>query len=167
MAEIYALKDPTTLEVRYIGKANDSIKRFRKHISDAKRRSYPVYRWINKLMSKGMVPVLEVLLITNDWVADEVTMIKEYKDKGCKLLNIALGGNMPYCSPEQREINGRNIVKNIKNKRLWMLKKEFGQYLSRMKSTGNVSQYNYFIDKIKSVSKQTNAFDCFLHLERI
>jgi hypothetical protein len=50
------LRDPATNEVRYIGKANDSMKRLKTHIRDSRRRNTPVYSWIKKLASKGLVP---------------------------------------------------------------------------------------------------------------
>src|SRR5690606_10935634 len=121
MAEIYALIDPVTDEVRYIGKANDSVMRLKSHIRDAKRRDYPVYRWINKLIGNGLMPIVKVLAITDNWQEEEKRIIKHHKEIGCKLLNVAEGGDQPYCSIEQRKKNGANIVNNIKNKRLWKL----------------------------------------------
>jgi len=43
---IYALTDPSTGEVRYIGKANDPSARLKSHLMDSRRRNTPVYRWI-------------------------------------------------------------------------------------------------------------------------
>lgn len=54
--DIYALCDPDTGDVRYIGKANCAQLRLKSHLRDARIRKTPVYCWINELLAKGLCP---------------------------------------------------------------------------------------------------------------
>ncbi len=111
VCEIYALKDPENGEIRYIGKANDSEKRLRSHLRDAKRRTTPVYCWIQKLAKDGKIPKLEVLLICQKeaWPEYERILIAEYRAGGFRLLNVADGGDEPAITTEQRRENAKKI----------------------------------------------------------
>lgn len=111
IVEIYALTCPDTGSVRYVGKANNHIKRFKSHISDSRRRDTPVYRWIRKLSSQGKLPGVVLLCHTWEWRETERTIIAQYKSSGFKLLNVADGGDEPYCSKETRAENGRRNAK--------------------------------------------------------
>lgn len=128
MAEIYALHCPITNEVRYIGKSNNSAKRFEQHLRE-KRRKYPLYCWINSLQAKGLSPYYSILLTTDNWEFEERRLITEYRQSGVKLLNIADGGEEPKCSKETRQANGRKVSAAIQadpqRKRLHDLKKIF------------------------------------------
>lgn len=106
MPEIYALTDPTG-EIRYIGKANNSRARFKGHLRDAKRRKTPVYAWIRKLEKIGQRPGLTVLEICDDWQSAEQRLIADHRAAGARLLNVADGGDEPFCSCEQRRTLGR------------------------------------------------------------
>lgn len=108
-AEIYALCCPDSGEVRYIGKANDSAKRYVSHMKES-RRKYPVYYWRDSLLAKGKSPQLRVLAsCIGDWREVERHLIAQYKAGGARLLNIAEGGDEPYCSREQRSMNASKI----------------------------------------------------------
>lgn len=109
MAEIYALCHPTTREVRYIGKANDSAKRLKSHLRDMRTRDYPVYRWMRKLAASGLCPVVKVLETTENWREAEMRLIEQSRARGDRLLNVADGGDEPACSPETRSANGRAL----------------------------------------------------------
>lgn len=132
-AEIYALCCPDIGEVRYIGKANDSVKRLKGHLRDARRRRTPVYDWINSLHKRGAVPILRVLMVTEDWRTHEKALITQYRKDGARLLNVADGGDEPYCSPEQRAKNGRQTAAKLhsdpKTRRIWEIKKALGDML--------------------------------------
>ena len=108
-ATIYALVDPRDQSVRYIGKANDPAKRLASHMRDSTRRDTPVYRWIRKLAALGMSPTMEVIVTCSveDWPAMERRAIATLRAAGARLLNVAEGGDEPYCSPEVRKQNAR------------------------------------------------------------
>ena len=135
--EIYTLSHPVTNEVRYIGKANDSKKRLSSHLRDSKRRNTPVYCWMRKLTSDGLIPLINVIKVTDseNWKSAEIRLISEYKSKGFNLLNVAIGGDEPYCSYEVRANNGRETAKAIHSdelrKKFWKLKLELGMYFKK------------------------------------
>jgi hypothetical protein len=137
IAEIYALCCPRTGEVKYIGKARDSHKRLATHMRDAYRRPTPVYQWICELGATGSRPVLRVLCQTRDWQAEERRLIAAYAESG-RLLNVAAGGNAPFCSKEVRAANGRAVAAAIhsdpQRKRIWALKRGLAQLIA----TGHV-----------------------------
>ena len=61
-ATIYALVDPNTSQVRYVGQTSQTAaQRFRHHLSVAKagKNAHPVYPWIRSLSPRG--PVLVIL----------------------------------------------------------------------------------------------------------
>lgn len=134
-AYIYSLIDPVTNETRYIGKANDPQKRLKGHIADAARRDYPVYRWIRKLISSGKCPVLNVLEYAEDWKEAEKRLIKASIEKGDKLLNVAEGGDQPFCSYEVRALNGKKNAQKIhsseRSKRIWELKRNVASAIKK------------------------------------
>jgi len=130
VSEIYALLEPDTGAIRYIGKARDSMQRFYRHMKDRNRRDYPVYRWINKLVSKGKSPDMIVLETSDNWPEAERRLIELSRAKGCRLLNVAEGGNEPYCSNEQRAANGRRLVAELKASPEMTRIREMKRYLS-------------------------------------
>lgn len=59
---IYALSDPRTNEVRYVGKANNPKSRYSRHVCAAKEKtSCHRLAWINGLHKVAMLPVLSIL----------------------------------------------------------------------------------------------------------
>jgi hypothetical protein len=94
---IYALCDPITFEVRYVGKANNPYKRFyghRGHLMD-KKQNHKVY-WIALLRRKGLKPIMQILeqCDKNAWQERERSWISFYKNV-CKndLTNGTEGGD--------------------------------------------------------------------------
>ena len=90
---IYALKDPATGEIRYVGKANDLEARLRSHRwekRNPKLRTRKVH-WLRTLTADPIVEVLEVCP-REIWAGRERHWIKKYRDEGARLTNIADGG---------------------------------------------------------------------------
>jgi hypothetical protein len=56
---IYALCDPRTLEVRYVGKADNPYKRYCRHLID-KENTHKV-TWIQSLLKEGLLPIRQIL----------------------------------------------------------------------------------------------------------
>ncbi len=152
--EIYSLLCPFTLEVKYIGKANNSIKRLKSHIRDSRTRSTPVYEWIKNLSKLNKTPIMNVLCLTNieEWSSIEKSLISDYKSFGCNLLNVAVGGKEPFCSKEQRAINGKNNAKKIhldpKSKRMWQLKHVLAINLSYLEKIGRIEKVLQIKEKL-------------------
>jgi hypothetical protein len=129
LAEIYALTDPDG-SIRYIGKANVAADRLKGHMRDARRRPTPVYAWIRKLADGGKAPGLLVLEVADDWREAERRLIALHRAAGARLLNVAEGGDEPFCPVHVRAANGRaNAAK--RSKRKWRLMREMGDMLRR------------------------------------
>jgi hypothetical protein len=89
---IYALIDPRTMEIRYIGKTNNPKERMRAHLSphifmrtiNAKRM------WIEELLAYRVRPIMQVLCTCKPEESEiyEYRYYKLFKDS-CDLLNSA------------------------------------------------------------------------------
>lgn len=93
---IYGLIDPTTNELRYIGKSINPIVRLRKHISEKDKGDTYKNRWLRKLINNKIKPELIILdELSNDWQYWESFYILYFKSLGCKLTNATSGGDAP------------------------------------------------------------------------
>lgn len=159
---IYGLYDPRDGSLRYIGKANDPIVRMKGHIRDAQRRKTPVYSWISKLISDGLCPEMRVICVcpSGDWQAREKEEIASARERGERLLNLADGGDEPYCPAEVRAKNGRKVAKmrvaTDYKSRVYVLKREMGRLLKE----GSVSEKNK--QKLRlAAQKAPHLFGCY------
>lgn len=136
MTDIYALIDPISNEVRYIGKANDAQKRFKSHLSET-RRNTPVYCWIKSLRERALVPKLQIIAVCAeaDWKEMERKAIASARESNARLLNVAEGGDEPFCPHEVRVANGKKAalsrVRSPENARIYRLKRDIGNLLKR------------------------------------
>ena len=125
-ASIYGLYDKSGV-LRYIGKAKDPVARLKSHMRDSRRRKTPLYDWINK----HGVPEMRVLEADcKDWREAERRLIADAKANGERLLNLAQGGDEPYCPRRVRQGNGQRVAAAIHSnpdaKRIWDLKRKVG-----------------------------------------
>ena len=92
---IYALKDPRTNKIRYIGKANEPEKRYQNHINKCRDKNTHKRNWINNLRQEKLKPVLEILeeVQIDKWKDYEKMYIKKYINEGCDLMNYTEGGD--------------------------------------------------------------------------
>lgn len=90
---IYALLDPRTNEIRYIGKTTTPHKRLREHLYARDPRMH-VCRWVKSLLRINVVPIMRILeIITNgQWEEREIFWIKWGRENGLRLTNITGGG---------------------------------------------------------------------------
>lgn len=88
---IYALKDPRTGLVCYIGQTNNPKLRLSQHLKDFNPLycENPKRVWIKELWELGLKPVMVILEEVNSGQADEVEIktIKKYFDAGFQLFN--------------------------------------------------------------------------------
>jgi hypothetical protein len=110
--EIYGLHHPETGELRYIGKANNAARRLSGHLRDQRRRNTPLYCWIRKLTEQNLCPEVQVLLVCEPdaWERYERALIAQQRAHGARLLNLADGGDQPYCPPEARARHAQKMV---------------------------------------------------------
>lgn len=108
MASIYALVDPDTGELRYIGKANDPAKRLKGHMRESRRLMRPVNQWVRSMC--GAVEMVVLREDCEDWEGVERQLIADARKAGYPLLNVADGGAMPFTTLEQCKANGRKTA---------------------------------------------------------
>lgn len=99
---IYGLIDPTTKELRYIGKSTSGIKRPNSTITRVIKgtecrpgKSTLKVNWIKKLLKLGLRPEIEILEVhtkAEDLPEAEIFWIAYYKFIGCRLTNMTKGG---------------------------------------------------------------------------
>lgn len=160
--EIYTLSCPITGEVRYVGKANNSKKRFKSHLFDSTRRHTPVYLWIRELHAKSLQPVMAIIETTDveNWKQREKYHISKFREDN-NLLNVAAGGNEPFCSLATRAQNGRKVAKaiheDIRSKKLWSIKRQIKGDLHFFKKRGLTEAYNRIAQKCNSLSSRFPA----------
>lgn len=92
---IYALKEPDTGEIRYIGKADNPQNRLFGHLAD-KSRSHRT-NWLRSLRESGQKPALEILdeVPVDLHESAEMGYIFLYNSQGCRLVNGTPGGEGP------------------------------------------------------------------------
>jgi len=91
---VYALCEPNSSKVRYVGKTSNLKGRFKRHLETKDERSH-LYRWVKKLQKSGKNPEIKVLQeCFSDAAAyeAEIYWISEYLSKGEKLCNKTKGG---------------------------------------------------------------------------
>jgi len=98
-SKLYVLKDPETLEIRYVGITIRTLqKRLSGHICDAKCRpelNYHKINWIKSILKKGLKPIIELVLEYDSLdLAKQAEMdyIAKYKQE-YKLTNCTIGGD--------------------------------------------------------------------------
>jgi len=148
---IYALTCPITEKVRYIGKANNVEDRYKSHYRDCRRKDTPVYRWMRKNLKNGYKVGVKTIMKTDSlkWMDDEKKVILEFANHN--LLNVALGGDEPFCSLETRKSNGRKVSQLIQGdegrKKMWKLKQSIGYALKDLKEK-NPEKHNFYLSEL-------------------
>lgn len=103
---IYALCEPDTRKVRYIGKANNPLKRLGLHLSVSAKLDTHLGHWLSKLRESGTKPILSVLREVPEeiWQEEEIGYIRQARELGMNLVNGnggGIGGHAP--TPATRE----------------------------------------------------------------
>lgn len=112
---IYALSDPTTNQIKYIGQSSRGMVRPRGHFYPSnynQRKTYKDY-WIKSLIAKGIMPVIDIIEEFNskeELNEAEKFWISYFRYIGCILTNTAEGGAGDYpvnknrvCSESRRK----------------------------------------------------------------
>lgn len=92
---IYILSDPRTKDIRYVGKSENAMERWRKHLMD--KSNLHKFNWVTSLKKLGLSPVLEIVEIIDEseWMESEIFWIGYFRFLGFRLTNIANGGTGP------------------------------------------------------------------------
>jgi len=94
MHTIYALCDPETHGVRYVGQTIQKVEdRFKRHLKD--RHHNHKTAWIKSLQSRGLAPELIIIEYADDscWQEREMYWIAYYRSIGVNLVNSTDGGD--------------------------------------------------------------------------
>ena len=99
---IYALLDPKTNEVRYVGKTTKEPKeRYNQHLTTSKKRKTYVNIWVNDLLNDGFKPIMKVLdsCVDCDWVELERKWTVKLYEENNKLCNLTYIGDKEDRNP--------------------------------------------------------------------
>jgi hypothetical protein len=136
---IYALMDPRTAKIRYIGKTNNLNRRYSQHLKGRDdQKMTPARAWIKSLVNQGLKPNMMLIdsCAEDQWHDLERHYIKRFRDEGHDILNMAEGGNQPYCPPEiRKEIGKRSAA--IRQKGIWYMLRFFGSAVKEAELSGN------------------------------
>lgn len=126
MIYIYALVDPFTKQVRYIGKSIRPKERLTNHCND--RSITWRTNWIQSVLARGKHPellILQTLDDTEDWQLAESEWIKKAREMNWPLTNCTDGGDGLVNPPE--EVRQKIITTWIGRKHSYETKKLIGQ----------------------------------------
>jgi len=92
---IYALKDPDTEEVRYVGKTKHPKIRLQQHVWEANRKQNRRACWVRSLLKNGKRPILEIVdeVPVAMWSPVEAAYVQFFSEAGAKLVNGTPGGD--------------------------------------------------------------------------
>ena len=111
---IYALIDPRTNEIRYVGKSNMPNIRYKAHIRNRKQNNTHKNNWINSVFNSNMVPILQILEECNisEWEQREKYHISIYPN----LTNLTSGGvGIPNYKFTRTQLKNKIVKINGKN----------------------------------------------------
>lgn len=97
---VYALRDPRTGIIRYVGRSVTPQQRYKMHINTARRgtgrrANKKLLEWINSLFDELLEPefvILEMCSSEEELNAREIVWIRRLRELGVPLLNIKVGG---------------------------------------------------------------------------
>ena len=124
-AKIYVLKDPITMQVRYVGNTIRALSdRLSRHVQDAsKGRDNPdKNEWILNLRAHGLRPIIEAVdeVPVCDAITCEGRWIKAYKMEHPDLFNIINAGkDLTPKNKELRENYSKLIKSEKRNEKSW------------------------------------------------
>lgn len=171
---IYALRCPESQEIRYVGKSVSPHKRLKSHISSAERLKYNHHtsRWIRKLLSSGMRPILEILEEVAEgkcWREVERRWIASAIENGWPITNSTLGGEgLDYIRDEDKKRCRSNLSASLKAyyatedgrdklERFMLAGRAESAVKKRLEGIYRSSKRPEFISKMKSVNSEINS----------
>lgn len=113
---IYALCEPGTRTVRYIGKSDDPKRRFRAHLRQSIMAKTHLGNWLRLLAESGTKPDMVVLreVLDDQWEVAEERYIRIALGCGMKLVNGTAGGDgIHNPGPETRAKLAANNVARV------------------------------------------------------
>jgi hypothetical protein len=138
MIDVYALIDPITGLVRYIGKSKNVDYRFHRHLYESRKNTRThKCAWIKGLLDKNLRPELLILdtIDEKDWVFWEIHYINLYKSWEFNLTNMIEGGGaIPTFKGDKNPSKREEVRRKISEGRKGMkFSEEHKKNLSRTK----------------------------------
>lgn len=142
---IYALIDPHTLQVRYVGWSFNVEKRVNDHITKSRKEHTHKANWLNQLANDGLRPFVQILESgIDDWVSAERKWIEHFRSQNAPLTNLTSGGEGTLgCFPSEETRQKQSQAKRGKK-----LPPEHGRKIGERLRGKKRSQST--IDKIRS-----------------
>jgi group I intron endonuclease len=112
---IYALIDPTTNEMHYIGKSKHPKRRLTDHMSLSQPQNEALIGWLRTLKESGLRPTLQILeeVPSDQWQDRECYWIAYYREHNAPLTNIDAGGlHSPLSSSTKAKLRDANLGKD-------------------------------------------------------
>jgi hypothetical protein len=168
---IYALVDPRTDRICYVGKSKHPQVRYKEHLRLYGKRSTPTKSWIKSLYALRLFPKLVIIesCAEDRWEAQERHWIAKYREQEGGILNLADGGATPYCPPSLRKELGRATAKR-RQFGIWSLLKQFGTFIRDAEKSGKshkVEKYKNAVAIIRNskgeLRERINAFGVMLY----
>lgn len=164
---IYALKDPNTQLIRYIGKSNNPKFRYNNHIQHSKknRGCRHVVNWICSLLDQGLKPILEIIeeCDKSNWAVREIYWIAYYRAQG-NLTNFSNGGEDSNGLSGELIGNSKLTLLDVKEIRELLLKGYNTPYIAKQ---FNVSKLTINDIKLGKTWKELGDFKIEGRLRRI
>jgi hypothetical protein len=113
-AYVYTLSDPTTGEVRYVGKTTNLQKRWVRHIRRPTRDKKG--GWVSSIIAQGLTPTIEVLEEIpqgEDWRDVEKFWIGYLRFLGCRLTNLHAGGEGGFTGSHTPETKSKMRIAKL------------------------------------------------------
>lgn len=113
---IYSLSDPTTNQIRYVGKTvRKLLYRLKEHINFSKKGKTHVSCWIKGLLKQNKLPIIECLDIVkeSEWMFWEEYWIGQINSWGFNLTNISKGGNSDTYLIIQKNTRIKKVIRKI------------------------------------------------------
>lgn len=164
-SSIYALACVKTGEIRYIGKADNPEQRLKTHMKDSLRRDTPLYRWIKK---HGEPELIIVQRDCEDWRVAEREEISRLRAKGFQMLNVADGGDQPFCPTSVRQRNGKASAQK-RSKVLWNAYRHMGlasKWLTKHNRHETARKLSKAITALKAAERHARQHGTLARLEQ-
>lgn len=149
MGVIYALKDPRTDLVRYIGQTKVKPEnRYAQHIFQWKRckgKISHVNSWIKHLYTLGTKPIMELLetnIENNNLNQKEIDIIKFYKDCGATLCNHTSGGEGTSGYKQSKDSLEKRLI-TLQTSKLWKERCHRHSSIMKLKHKEGLSKFGY------------------------
>ncbi len=176
--KIYALIEPITMEIKYIGKTKQELsKRLYAHMYESKTSNTKKNKWIKSLTNKGLKPKIEEIdsVLESEWEFWEMYWICQFKAWGFDLKNTDEGGkgqssdfmkkNNPMFKKENIEkmsnsLKGNSFAKGFKHteetkqkvkdnhSRFWLNKKRSQRTIEKISETKSKPIYQFDLNNM-------------------